>query len=201
MIGPRFLHGFLATLFFGALTACQPACGGETAPLAITPHAVVFSTARNDGESPTHVLLFDVPVSCSDARCLDKGAPPGARFKAVVDTRAWKVGTLELPGRAALFDAQGVVSTSASGGTEEPGRGVARSLSWGTFELLTAPRVKGEVARLRGSASGTFSVYPSRRGSEEYDLTTVSSSEPDRQEFSFARDIDVTLCSDIVDAK
>ncbi len=201
MIGSRFLRGLAVTFSLCAFPALIPACGGETAPLAITPHAIVISEARKDGSSPTHVLLFDVPVTCADARYLEGGAPEGARFKAILGVQKWKLGALDATHQAVLFDAKGIVSTTASGGTSESPSGAKSALAWGSFELLTAPRAKGDMARLRGSANGAFTIYQTRPFSEENASMVLSAAEPDRQEFSFAGDIDLTLCSDIVDAK
>ena len=115
--------------------------------------------------------------------------------------RRWKVGALDSSANAALFDDEGVVSTYASGGVEEPEPGVKSYLPWGRFELLTAPRAKGDVARLRGSADGAFSVYGKRPTSEEYNLTLFTTEEPKRQAFSFSSEMAITLCSDIVETK
>lgn len=194
-------HFLLPLLCWSTLSALLPACSGETAPLVLTPHAIVISEDKKDGGDTIHVLLSDVPLTCADARYLDRGAPPGARFKAVLGMRRWKVGALDSSANAALFDDEGVVSTYASGGVEEPEPGVKSYLPWGRFELLTAPRAKGDVARLRGSADGAFSVYGKRPTSEEYNLTLFTTEEPKRQAFSFSSEMAITLCSDIVETK
>lgn len=197
------MRGLFLLSFVGlsTLAALLPACSGETAPLVFTPHAIVHSEDKKDGGSTIHVLLSDVPLTCADARYLDGGAPPGARFKAVLAMRKWNVGAFNPYAEAALFDDEGLVAAGASGGVVEPKPGVKQILAWGSFELLTAPRAKGQVARLRGSADGTFSVYANRPLAEEYNVMRVSTEEPDEQAFSFSSDIDVTLCSDIVEAK
>jgi hypothetical protein len=196
---------FLLPLLCLSLSALLPACSGETAPLVLTPHAILISEDKKNGGDTIHVLLSDVPLTCADARylggpLLGGGVPPGARFKAVLGMRRWKVGALDSTAEAALFDDEGVVSTYASG-VEEPGPGVKGYRPWGSFELLTAPRAKGEVARLRGSADGAFSVYARRPLSEEYGVTRFTTEEPKRQAFSFSSDMDLTLCSDIVETK
>ncbi len=173
------------------------ALAGETAPLVLTPHAIVISEDKKNVGDTIHVLLSDAPLTCADARYLDRGAPPGARFKAV---RRWEVGALDSSANAALIDDEGVVSTYASG-VEEPEPGVKSYLPWGRFELLTAPRSKGDVARLRGSADGAFFVYGKRPTFEEYNLTLFTIEEPKRQAFSFSSEMDITLCSDIVETK
>jgi hypothetical protein len=160
----------------------------------------VISEDKKNGGDTIHVLLSDAPLSCADARYLDRGAPPGARFKAVLGMRRWKVGVLDSSADAALFDDEGVVSTYANG-VEKPESGVKSYVPWGRFELLTAPRAKGDVARLRGEADGAFSVYGNRPTLEEYNLVLFTTEEPKRQAFSFSSDMDVTLCSDIVETK
>lgn len=130
-------------------------------------------------------------------RAVDRrGRSPGARFKRRAGHAAFNPSA-----KAALFDDEGLVAAGALGRVVEAKPGVMRVLPWGSFELLTAPRAKGEVARLRGSADGTFSVYANRPLAEEYDVTRFSTEEPDEQAFSFSSDIDVTLCSDIVEAR
>lgn len=190
-------HFFLPLLCLSTLSALLPACGGETAPLVLTPYAIAISEDKKDGGETIQVLLSDVPLTCADAQYLERGVPAGARFKAVLGMRRWRVGALDASGQAALFDDEGLVSTDASGA--EPG--VRQYRPWASFELLTAPRAKGEVARLRGSAEGAFSVYTRRPLYEEYGLTRWSEEEPKRQAFSFSSDMDVTLCSDIFEAK
>ena len=64
-------HFLLPLLCWSTLSALLPACSGETAPLVLTPHAIVISEDKKDGGDTIHVLLSDVPLTCADARYLD----------------------------------------------------------------------------------------------------------------------------------
>lgn len=178
----RFAKSLLLASFVASTLALG--CAGETAPLDVRPHAIAL--VSDQGSGPTaFVLMFDVPVTCDDARFLEKGAPPGARFKAVASTREWKVGALS-PDRAALFDDGGLLANRVL--TE----------TWGEIDLLTAPTVKGATARLRASGRGTFSIRPRRPFSEDGSESVIYFGEPDTQEFTLSGEIDATLCTDVV---
>ena len=199
MLVRKLVHALVGSLAVGALSMVLPACSSESEPLVIAPHAIAIAADPSYGGSV--VLLSDVPLSCADAQYLKRGAPSGARFKAILPVRAWKAGAIESSADAALFDEEGLVSVSAQGRVEEPRPGVTVEQSWGTFTLLDAPRAKGAVARLRTSAQGTFAVTDQRPVLEEYDVYRVTFGELEHRPFSFSGDVDVTICADLVDAK
>ncbi len=196
----RALHAAAGPLVFCALSLVAAGCSTEPEALVVSPHAIALADGSSVGG--TRLLVSGVPLSCADAQYLERGAPPGARFKAVLHLGSWKVGALQPSAHAALFDDEGLLSVSARGPVEEPEPGVVIERSWGTFELLDAPRAKGAVARLRTSAQGTFTVTDRRPALEEYDAYRLTfGGEPEHRPFSFSGDVDVALCSDIVDAK
>jgi hypothetical protein len=190
MLVRKLVHALVGSVVVCALSTVLPGCSSESEPLVIAPHAIAIAADPSYGGSV--VLLSDVPLSCADAQYLKGGAPPGARFKAVLRVRAWKAGAIESSADAALFDEEGLLSVSARGRVDE---------LWGTFTLLDAPRAKGAVARLRASAQGTFAVTDHRPVLEEYSIYRVTFGEPEQRPFSFSGEVDVTICSDLVDAK
>lgn len=187
---------FYASSLVVTALACS-GCSGKTAPIDVTPYAIAFE-ANDAGSVRPFMLFFDVPVTCEDARFLEKGAPPGARFKAVARTslQEWDVGEL-IADRYALFDEEGLLSTRVLSKTATDTDGITAIVPWAKVDLLTAPTEAGAAARVRIQGQGSFVLGRVRPIEEDSGGSAMYFGEPETQEISVNGEIDVRLCTTV----
>ncbi len=173
-----------------AETSCSESLVGFQPYARVTPVRRSFKPNEPKVETVS-VEVSDIPLRCEDPVFNAPHAPEGARMGAAMEVSPWRPTsmTLDYGWFAALYngDREQVARLSAPiGGPPD---------SKGSLEVLSAPRKKGELARLRLSGEGVFLV----KRDPAFDLKAegVESDPYERTPFSFSGEVDAVVCGDI----
>jgi hypothetical protein len=193
-IGKRLFGVFVCALAGLANEGCRTEAEVETSVWRIEPHAVVVQP-KVFGANRVTVVMTDVPIDCATALGLieryDARPPDGLQFLLTFNPSPWKPGGSAAYLRFARYDGRGAV---VRGEVTSSGYSLA-------VEVLDAPRIKDEIARIRVSGSAQFDPNITISAGEEASYRLRLVDEDDllpRVPFELVGDVPTTLCTDIV---
>jgi hypothetical protein len=208
-IGKRLFGVFVCALAGLATEGCRTEAEIETSVWRIEPHAVVVQ-AKVFGVNRVTVVMTDVSIDCATARGLierdDARPPDGLQFLLTFNSSPWKPGGSAAWPSVARYDGRGAVVRGAvipydrdNGYNDKTWFHLNNdeTWSWLAVEVLDAPRIKGEIARIRVAGSALF--HPSFSTDEDgtFRLRPVDEDDP-TVPFELVGDVPTTLCTDIV---
>lgn len=186
--------GLWFTGLVGVLALAETSCSQSL--VSFQPYARVTPVRRPTKASEPwvetmSVEVSDIPLRCEDPPFNAPHGPEGARMGAAMDVSPWRPTsmTLDYGWFALLYDGdrkQVARLVAPIGGPRD---------SKGALEVVSAPRKKGELARLRLSGEGVFLVK--REPAFDLKAEGIESDPYERTPFSFSGEVDAVVCGDV----